>query len=185
MVKVSGGMTVSLDGFVADKNGDMSKLYPNFDEIMNESQLMKEAKEVTGAVVMGRKSYEMAEGDYTGYEYQVPLFIVTHNPPAVPAKGANGKLSLNFVTDGFESAIKQAKAAAGDKEVTIVGGADTIQQCLAAGLIDELQVGIMPVLLGDGLRLFAEGDQAPIDLEIVKVMQSPGGRTDIFYTVKK
>ncbi len=184
MGKVTGGMTMSLDGFVNDRNGSVAALYPDLGELANAEALM-EAIKATGAVVMGRHSYDMANGDFTGYEYQVTLFVVTHDVPATVAKGENGKLKFVFVTDGFESAIKQAKAAAGDKEVTIVGGASAVQHCLKDGLIDELQIGVMPVLLGEGLHLFDNLADANIKLEKVKLIESPAGRTDIYFRVVK
>ena len=133
---------------------------------------------------MGRNSYSM-RGDYSAYEFQVPLFILTHTIPTTVARGANDKLSFHFVTDGVESLIRQAKAAAGDKDLVIVGGANVIQQCLKAGLIDELQIGISPVLLGDGLRLFELLENENIQLEKVKVVEWPGGITEIRFRVLK
>ena len=132
---------------------------------------------------MGRRAYDMAEGDFTGYEFQVPIFVLTHHVPEKVAKGENGNLRFTFVTDGIESAIEQAKAAAGDKYVAVIGGADTAQQCIQKGLLDELQIGIVPVLLGGGLRLFEHvGKQ--IELESIRVIESPG-RTDLRFRVVK
>lgn len=184
MAKVVGGMAISLDGFIQDQDGDVSRLYPNFEEY-RESPLLQESMEQTRAVVMGRRTYDMANGDYTGYEYQVPIFVVTHNPPPTAAKGQNDKLSITFVTDGVESAIQKAKAAAGDKEVTIVGGANVIQQAIRAGLLDELQLTLIPVFLGDGLRLFDDQALASCPLEKVRVVESVGGRTELIFRVVK
>ncbi len=184
MGKVTGGMTISLDGFVNDRNGSVGALYPDLGELAN-AEALREAMIATGAVVMGRHTYDMANGDFTGYEYQVTLFVVTHDVPATVAKGENGKLKFVFVTEGFESAVKQAKAAAGDKDVTIVGGASAIQQCLKEGLIDELQIGVMPVLFGEGLRLFEDLADSNIKLEKTKLIESPAGRTDIYFRVLK
>ena len=89
-----------------------------------------------------------------GYEFQVPIFVVTHAPPAVTPKGTD-RLSFTFVTDGVEAAVSRAVEAAGDRSVTVVGGADLNRQLLSAGLADELHVDVMPVLLGAGLPLFA------------------------------
>lgn len=180
MAKVIGGMTVSLDGFINDKNGSVSKLYPDLAELV-QTDLLQEAMQKTGAVVMGRRSYDMSNGDFTGYEFQKPIFVVTHHPPAQPAKGENDHLKFTFVTDGVKSAIRQAKTAAGEKDVVIVGGASVTQQCLQAKLVDELQIGIMPVLLGDGLRLFEYLD--PLELEKIKVIETVGGRTELIYRV--
>ena len=127
----------------------------------------------TGAVVMGRHSYDMGNGDYTGYEFQASIFVITHDAPQQVAKGENENLTFTFVTDGVESAISQAKIAAGDKDVTIVGGADIGQQCLKAGLVDELHLDIVPVFLNQGLRLFEHLDGADIKLERIKVSVEP------------
>lgn len=179
MGKIRFGMTMSLDGFVADRHGGVGALYPDFEE-MRQSETLREAVAATGAVVMGRRTYEMAAGDWTGYEFHVPVFVLTHRPPATPDAG----LVFTFVTDGVESAIGQARAAAGDKDVTVVGGADTGQQLLRAGLVDELEVSVMPVLLGGGLRLFEHLGPEPIRLERITVATSPI-RTDIRFRVIK
>lgn len=184
MGKVVGGMTMSLDGFVKGRDGDFAMLYPDFEELL-QSESMQEVFATTGSVIMGRKSYEMCQGDFTDYEFQLPLFILTHSVPEVVAKGANDKLSFTFVTDGVESLVRKARLAAGDKDVCIVGGADTIQQCLEKGLMDELQIAIMPVLLGDGMRLFEHLENARIKLEKVKVFDLPGGGTEIRFRVWK
>jgi dihydrofolate reductase len=183
MGKVILGTTLSLDGFIADRNGDVSRLYPDLANLRY-TKLLQESIRTTGAAVMGRVAYEMGQGDFTGYEYQVPIFVLTHHPPKKVAKGENDKLSIHFVTDGIESAIRKAKAAAGDKDVQIIGGASTFQQILKAGLFDELIIGLVPVLLGEGLRAFAPNSILPFELERTRVVKSPT-RTDIFYRVKK
>ncbi len=132
---------------------------------------------------MGRRAYDMAEGDFTGYEFQVPIFVLTHAVPEQVARGENGRLTFTFVTSGIESAIAQAKAAAGDRHVMVIGGANTAQQCIRAGLVDELQIGIIPVLLGEGLRFF-EHQGEPFELERMKIIESPT-RTDIRFRVVK
>jgi dihydrofolate reductase len=182
MGKVLFGMTISLDGYVNDRNGDVSCLYPDLGALRH-TEMLQEMIQTTGAVVMGRRAYDMAEGDFTDYEFQVPIFVLTHAVPEKGARGENGSLTFTFVTDGIESAIEQAKAAAGDKCVTVIGGADTAQQCIKKGLLDELQIGIVPVLLGGGLRLFERvGKQ--IELERMRVRESPG-RTDLRFRVVK
>ena len=181
--KVHVGTTMSLDGFIADRNGSVDRLYPNLDQL-RETELLKEWIEMTGAAVMGKRAYEMAQGDLTGYEFQVPIFVLTHEVPDKAPKGQNERLTVTFVTDGIESAIRQAKAAAGDKYVTVVGGANTGQQCIRAGLADEIEIGIVPVLLGDGLRFFDHLDAEQIELERIKTTESPG-RTDIRFRVVK
>ena len=183
MATVIGGMIMSLDGFVNDRDGSVGRLYPDM-EAMRETELLQEAMRTTGAVLMGRHAYDMANGDFTGYEFQVPIFVVTHHPPEQAAKGENENLTFTFVSDGFESAVKQAKAAAGDKDVTVVGGASTIQQLLKARLLDELQIDVAPVLLGDGLRLFEHLEGLEIELEKIKAIESPFGTHFHFRVVK-
>ena len=182
MGKVLVGMTISLDGFVNDRNGDVSRLYPDL-AALRQTEMLQEEIKTTGAVVMGRRAYNMAEGDFTGYEFQVPIFVLTHHIPEKVAKGENEKLSFTFVTDGIESAIEQAKAAAGEKYVAVIGGANTVQQCIEKGLLDEIQLGIIPLLLGGGLRLFEHSDKQ-IELERMRVIESPG-RTDLRFRVIK
>jgi dihydrofolate reductase len=165
-------MVMSLDGFVSDRNGDLSRLYLDF-EAMRQSAAVQHAIASTGAVVMGRQTYEMGD-DYSDYEFQAPIFVLTHQPPVEPAKGQNDKLTFTFVTGGIEHAIELAKAAAGEKDVTMVGGPTTIRQALAAGLVDELHIEMRAVLLGDGLPLFGQTDRAPIELELIEATQSPG-----------
>lgn len=186
MGKVMAGMTMSLDGFINDRNGSAQSLSPDFEALL-ETPSFKEMTENTGAVIMGRHTYEMADPFLwvtDDYEFQLPLFILTHIPPAKFPKG-NDKLSLTFVTDGVESAISQAKKAAGDKMVQIIGGADTIQQCLNSGLCDELGIDVMPVLLGEGLKLFENIDTDKIKLERTKVEETTPMRTSITFRVTK
>src|SRR5258708_28574351 len=111
MGKVVGGMTMSLDGFVNGRNGDMSRLYPDLVEL-RKTEMLQESMKATGAVVMGRGAYDLGEGDFTDYEYQVPIFVLTHHVPESAAKGHNDRLTITFVPNGIESAINQTKAAA-------------------------------------------------------------------------
>ena len=155
-------------------------LYPDL-ALWSETELGKESIQNTGAVVMGRNSYAMSEDPdwFAGnYEYQVPIFVLTHHVPKKKPK-ETAQLTFTFVTDGLEGAIRQAKAAAGDKDVNIIGAASTAQQCLKAGLADELHVDVMPVILGDGLRLFENIEAVQIQLERIKVVELPGGRTHL------
>ena len=184
MGKVVGGMTISLDGFVNDANGKVGALYPDLGDL-GQTDMLQESIRMTGAVVMGRHTNDMANGDFTGYEYQVPIFVVTHDAPLTVAKGENGTFKFNFVLDGIDSAVQQAKAAAGNKNVTLVGGANIMQYCLKAGLLDELEIGIMPIILGKGLRLFDDLSTQQIHLEKIDLIESAGGRTDIFFRVVK
>jgi dihydrofolate reductase len=179
MGKVVAGMTVSLDGFM-----DADKVSPDFDELL-QAPSFKEKTENTGAVIMGQHTYEMADPFMwinDDYEFQVPLFILTHTHPEKFPSG-NDNLTLTFVTDGVESAITQAKHIAGDKMVQIIGGADTIQQCLNSGLCDELEIDVMPLLLGNGLKLFENIDTDKIQLERISTEETTAMRTSIRFKV--
>jgi dihydrofolate reductase len=183
MAKVIIGATISLDGFMNDRHGDVSRLYPDF-EVLRETEMLQEEIRMTGAVVMGRRAYDMAEGDLTGYEYQVPIFVLTHSVPQHVIKGENDRLKVTFVMDGIESAIEQAKAAAGDRHVMVVGGANTAQQCLRAGLVDEIHMGVVPIFLSEGLRFFGPSVNEQMQLERTRVFESPT-RTDLWFRVVK
>jgi dihydrofolate reductase len=184
MAKVIVGMTVSLDGFVADKDGGVDRLYPDLAALRG-TPYMNAMIDETGAVLMGRRTFEMGDPDsFAGnYEFQVPIFVVTHKPPRVQPK-QDEHLTFTFVTEGVESAVSQAKAAAGDKAVMVVGGANVAQQLFRAGLVDELRVDFMPVLLGSGLRFFGNSDLERIQLEPIGVQQV-GPRTSLSLRVKK
>ena len=177
------GATLSLDGFMNDRNGDVRRLYADLEEL-HRTEMLQEEIRMTGAAVMGRRTFDMAEGDWTDYEFQVPIFVLTHRVPEQEIKGLNERLTVTFVTDGVERAIEQAKAAAGDKEVTVIGGANTAQQCLQAGLVDEIHIGIVPVFLGEGLRFFGPEIDEQMELERTRVFESPT-RTDVWFRVVK
>jgi dihydrofolate reductase len=175
-------MTTSVDGFVADESGNVTSLYPDL-VALRDTAYMDEAIEETGAVLMGRRTFEMGDPDsYVGdYEFQVPIFVVTHEPPRVAPK-QDEHLTFTFVTDGVERAVAQATAAAGDKEVQVVGGPGLVRQLFLAGLVDELHVDVMPVLLGSGLRFLEDPRLAQIRIEKVDVREV-GARTSLRFRV--
>jgi dihydrofolate reductase len=183
MGKVILGMTLSLDGFVNDRQGDVGQLYSDFATLADSDQF-QETIRATGAVVMGRRAFEMGDPDSyaDNYEFQVPIFVLTHHPPAMMPK-QNNALTFTFVGDGIESAIAQAKAAAGAKDIQVIGGASTAQQCLNAGLADEMHIDLMPVLLGEGLRFFENLDTGSIQLERMDLVALPGGRSALSYRI--
>ena len=185
MAYVIAGQTISLDGFVADANGSAEALYPDLAALQG-SAYMNAMIEETGAVVMGRRAFEMPEDPDTladSYEFQTPIFVLTHHPPPVPPK-ENERLRFTFVTDGVESAVAQATAAAGEKAVTVVGGVEVIRQLLHAGLVDELRVDVVPVLLGAGLRFLDDPGLADVALEKLAVEQV-GARTSLRFRVRR
>jgi dihydrofolate reductase len=186
MGKVILGMTMSLDGFINDRDGSVGNLFPDLEELRN-TEPLQESIRMTGAVVMGRNAFAMAEDPdsyASNYEFQVPIFVLTHEPPKKHPKETED-LTFTFVTEGIEDAIEQAKAAARDKDVTIIGGASVARQCLKAGLVDELDIDIMPVLLCGGLRLFEDMDAERIQLEKIKVIESPTGMTHLSFRVAR
>jgi dihydrofolate reductase len=186
MGKVVLGTTMSLDGYINDRNGGVEVLYSDL-AAWRETESGKESIRNTGAVVMGRNSFDMADDPDSlagNYEYQVPIFVLTHRPPKNHQKETDS-LTFTFVTDGLESAIEQAKVAAGNKDVNIIGAANTAQQVLRAGLADELYVDIMPVLLCGGLRLFEDIGMNQIQLERILVMELPAGRTHLRFRIMK
>lgn len=184
MAKVIVGMTMSLDGFVADMSGSVARLYPDLDALRG-TAYMDAAIEETGAVLMGKRTFEMGDPDsYVGnYEFQVPIFVLTHESPLVAPK-QDGHLSFTFVTDGVESGVARARAAAGSKAVLMVGGVNVAQQLLRAGLADELQVDLMPVLLGTGLRFWEGSGLERVQLQKIGV-QEVGPRTTISFRIIK
>jgi dihydrofolate reductase len=146
-----------------------------------DSELIEESVASTGAVVMGRKMFSGGSGGWeddpraNGWwgddpPFHVPVFVLTHH--AREPQRMEGGTTFTFVTEGIESALAQARAAAGDRNVQISGGASAVQQFLRAGLVDELRVHVAPLLLGDGTRLFGEGGE-PIELEATRVLSSP------------
>jgi dihydrofolate reductase len=183
MATVIAGMTVSLDGFVADSDGSAARLYPDLEDLQG-TGYMEDMIAETGAVLMGKRTYEMGDPDrFVGeYEFQVPIFVVTHHPPAVMPK-QDELLTFTFVTDGVESAVDQAKAAAGDRAVTVVGGPGVIQELLRAGVVDELRLDVMPVMLGAGLRLLDHADLSRLRIEKLGV-QEIGPRTSLRFRVR-
>ncbi|MGW5463508.1 dihydrofolate reductase family protein [Streptomyces sp. NPDC003996] len=191
---VTADMAISLDGYVAgtgvsidNPGGDGAE--PLFEWIHNlaswrerqgmtggednrDSELMREWFDATGAVVMGRMMYDTGE-EFWGDNppFRTPVFVLTHRPRPTLVK--EGGTTFTFVTDGVHSALDQAKAAAGGKNVDIAGGASTVQQYLREGLIDELQLHVVPALLGDGLRLFEGVGTGQRSVEQVRVVETP------------
>jgi dihydrofolate reductase len=147
-----------------------------------DDDVMKESIETVGAILMGRRMFSGGAGPWEddpvadgwwGDEppFGKPVFVLTHHRRETVTK--QGGTSYTFVTDGIEAALERARAAAGGKNVLIAGGADVAQQYLRAGLLDELQIHVAPVLLGGGTRLFGELDAAPVGVEITRVIASP------------
>ncbi len=193
MGKVSADMSMSLDGFIAGPDDRVGQGLGEGGERLHEwvynlaswraphglaggvqnqdAEILEEGLRSAGAIVIGRRMYELAEGWGDNPPFHVPVFVVTHRPHQTLVK--EGGTTFTFVTDGIESALRQARTAAGDRNVAVGGGAEVIQQFLRAGLLDELHIHLVPVLLGEGRRLFAELGPKSIELETLRVIQSP------------
>jgi len=161
-------------------------------EVNASTAVVEESLENIGATVMGRNMFGGGEGPW-GDEpwdgwwgddppFHTPVFIVTHHAREPVAK--KGGTTFIFVTDGIESALAQARDAAGGKDVALGGGASVAQQYLRAGLIDQMQIHLVPVLLGDGARLFENLGGTGISLECTRVVEAPGV-THLMYRVLK
>jgi dihydrofolate reductase len=181
MGKVVLGVTISLDGFAEDSKGSVGTLYPDL-ELLHNTDLLRESIRDTGAVVMAWKEYAMSpeDWDWSDYEYQVPIFVFTDKAPEKHPKGTD-KLTFTFVTDGVESAIRQARSAAGQKNVTIIGSVTSVQQVLNAGLADELQVDIIPIFLHSGFRPF-DSVEENIKIKKIKIVEA-GERTSLWFRI--
>jgi dihydrofolate reductase len=148
-----------------------------------DSDVLHEAFRNTGSVVMGRRMFDLGETAWRDNPpFHMPVFVVTRH--AQEAVDKEGGTSFSFVTGGVDHALEQAKAAANDKEISVAGGANVIQQFIQAGLLDEIQIHIAPVLLSDGRRLFDRFDAGQIELERTRVINSPS-LTHIRYRIAK
>ena len=195
MSKVIVELSMSLDGFIARKDnstdevhawysqGDTQIKMPNneltFTTDPVSAELVRESFQL-GANVTGRRTFDDAEAWGGQDPLGIPSFIVTH---AVPEEWSRADSPFVFVTDGVESAIAQAKAAANGKDVG-VAGADIAQQCLKLGLLDEIHIHLVPVLLSEGIRLFDNLSSTPIQLERIRVVDTPNV-THLYFRVIK
>jgi dihydrofolate reductase len=191
MGTVAVDMSMSLDGFIARPNDDVEQLHEwmftgdtplggrsgsvlhgreGFKLSEESAEVLDNYFQTTGAVVMGRRWFDIGERPWgDDPPFHVPVFVVTHRArPGI----TKGETAFTFVTDGVESALRQARSAAGKKNV-LVGGANIAQQLMKTGLLDEVQIHLVPILLGEGRRLF-EDPGIETDLETVRVIEAPG-----------
>ena len=133
-----------------------------------------------GALVFGRRTFDLTHGWGGKHPLDVPVFVVSSS---VPQEWVYEGSPFTFVTDGLESALEQAKAVAGDKDVG-VGAASIVQQCIRAGLLDEIHIDLVPVLLGGGVSLFDHLGTGPVDLERTRVIEGAGVTHLTFRVVK-
>ena len=192
--KVRTGLSVSLDGFISGPNdspeapmgvggerllawysgGDTEYRLPGTDMVFMVSaktaEYLAETRRTTGAMVFGRRTFDLTNGWGGKHPLDKPVFVVTSS---VPQDWVYEGSPFTFVTDGLESAVEQAKAVAGDKDVG-VGAASIVQQCIKAGLLDEIHMDLVHVLLGGGVSLFDHLGTGPIDLERTRVIEGAG-----------
>lgn len=186
MGKVMFGLSSSLDGYIADRNGDVSEVFAWFATAWDRfHEVVGDALHETGAVVMGHRSFDEIDSDQgwifpDGTSPDWPV-IVLQSQPREPVQ--KGKTRFYFVTEGIEAAVAKAQKLAGDKNVGL-HGASSVQQALRAGLLDELHLNIAPVLLGGGVRLFDHLGTEPIHLERIRTLDTPGA-THLSYRVVK
>ena len=185
MTKVVAIMSMSLDGYVADANDGVDEVFDwyfsgdvevptastwTFRVSAPSADHLRGLTAEIGAMLTGRRTFEVAHGWGGQHPWNVPTFVATHHvPDGWPPPGS----TVQFVTDGIESAVARAKAAAGPKSVA-VHGAQTIQQCLDAGLLDEIHIDLAAVLLGAGVRLFDHLANTPIVLGNPSVVAGVG-----------
>lgn len=186
MGKVTAALTMSLDGFIAGPNDEVDRLFGWYGAGDTEFvvpvtelafQISAESAELIGrewgaigAIVTGRRDFDVSNA-WGGEPFMsLPTFIVTHS---VPEEWASKDSGFTFVTGGVAQAVNMAREAAGDKDVSI-GGSTIVQQALKAGLLDEIHIELAPVLLGEGIRLFDNLAGEIIDLEIIRVIEGSG-----------
>ena len=188
MGTVSAGFSMSLDGFIAGPNDDVTRLFAwmslgdtkldvssgdtEFDLQMSsdDAEQYKEMATQTGAIVSGRRMFDVAGAWGGKHPMGVPIVVLTHT---VPQEWDYEGSPFAFVTDGLESAIEKAREIAGEKSIG-VGGADITRQCLKLGLLDEINIDLVPVLLGQGVRLFEYLGIDPVELETTRISEAPG-----------
>ena len=182
MSKVVLDISMSLDGLIAQLDDDPGPIQEFFfsgetehDGMFRTSgattEVFREFIDTAGAVIAGRRTYDLTNGWDGNHPMRVPCFVVTHD---VPADVPDGPTQFTFVTDGIDSAVRQAKAVAGEKDVSIMGGASIAMQALDGRLLDEIQIHLTPVIMGNGIRLFDSLDRRQIRLEQIRVIEAPG-----------
>lgn len=198
MGTVGVGLSMSLDGYIAGPNdsvehifdwyftGDTEYTVPSGTMTFNVSAESRAYLERIfpniGALVTGRRTFDLTNGWDGRHPVDAPVFVVTHNVPEEWIR-EHPDAPFTFVTDGVESAVAQAREAAGDKNVG-VGAASIAQQCIDAGLLDEIHIDLAPCLLGEGIRLFEHLGITPLDLEIKRVIDAPAV-THITYGIRR
>jgi dihydrofolate reductase len=186
MGKVLFGLSVSLDGFIADKNDGVSEVFAWMGNAMEHFfEVAGEQLNETGAVIMGHRSFDQiySEQGWTlpdGTPIPVPVVVLQSQARQDVKKG---ETRFYFVNDGIESAIAKARELAGEKNVSL-HGASSVQQALKVGLLDEINMSVAHVLLGEGVRLFDHIGSSPVHLEHIRTLETPGA-THLSFRVMK
>jgi dihydrofolate reductase len=184
MAHVVADMSVSLDGFVADPSDGVEGVFAWYGKPQPEHSPREPAAEADafglGVIVYGRRTFELANGWNGHHPTGAPVVVVTHE---VPDGWPREHSAVSFDTDGIESAMATAGKIAGGKIIAL-GSPSVIQQCLALGLVDRIQVKLVPVLLGDGVRMFGSLPAAPVELGNPEVCQG-NGVTHLYYDVER
>lgn len=184
---VTADMSITLDGYASGNGQSREKPFGDIEsrrlhswmfEHREESREEREAITRAGAFIMGRKMFSAEEGewdlDWTGWwgddpPYHAPTFVLCHRPrPSIEMEGGT---TFHFVTEGIEAALERAREAAGSRDVSIAGGPGTLNQYLAAGLVDELRLHVSPFVAGGGERIFA--DTPGLELKPVRSRSTP------------
>jgi dihydrofolate reductase len=169
MATVVADMSASLDGFVADADGSVERVFTWYSKEQPPSNPERSAGGL-GVIVYGRRTFDQAKGWGGRHPVGAPVIVVTHTiPDGWPREGS----SVSFATDGIESAMQAAATIAGEGAIAL-GSPSVIQQCLNLGLVDRLQVKVVPVLLGSGIRMFGELPGGPIELGDPVVVEGNG-----------
>jgi dihydrofolate reductase len=168
-------MSVSLDGFVADSADGVERVFAWYGKPQPSSQPPepdpgKAGAAGLGVIVYGRRTFDVARGWGGRHPTGAPVIVVTHS---VPDGWPREESTVSFATDGMESAMHQAVKVAGDKVIAL-GSPSIIQQCLDLGVVDHIQVKLVPLLLGHGIRLFGQLKTAPIELEGPEITEGNG-----------
>lgn len=198
MGTIGAGFSMSLDGFIADKDNGVERLFAwmfqgdqdvtlfsgdtKFDLKVSaeKAEDFKSSMQETGVIISGRGMFDTANAWGGKHPMGVPVVVVTHH---IPPEWDGEDSPFTFITDGIEHAVTKAREIAGDKNIG-VGGAELARQFLKLGLLDEIHIDLVPVLLGEGVRLFEMLGIEPVEMELIHASASPGV-THLSYRVNK
>jgi dihydrofolate reductase len=193
MSKVTSDISMSLDGFVTGPNVRPEEPMGDGGEGLHDwrfsrktevdAQIVDELYASTGAILMGKRMFDLGVEPWGDPPpFGMPVFVLTHE--AREPQPMQGGTTYNFVTAGIEAALEQARSAAGNKNVSIWGGANVMRQYLKAGLLDEMDIHLVPILLGGGVRLFEDLASESFELRSTRCIETPSA-THLRFTVVK